>query len=751
MQKTLRILLVEDSEDDALLTMREVERGGKKVQFQRLETAEAMKDALKNKMWDIVIADYRLPHFSAPEALQVLKKSGIDLPFIVVSGTIGEETAVEVMKAGAHDYLMKDNLKRLVPTIEREIRELDVRKKRRKAEKALHESEEYLHILMDSIKTGILVIDAVTHKITDANNFALEMIGLEKNKVIGKICHKFICEAEQGYCPITDLKHEFELSDQLLLTKNNGEIPILKSAVPITRAGKKYLVESFVEITQLKLTERALRDSEERLQIMFQSVSEGIIVTDPKGKLIEANEATVKIQGYDNKNELLGRNILDLVVDINRLRVKKNMEMILATGKSCTIECMLLRKDGSEFIGLFSTSLIKDVSGKPEGLVYVIVDITERKAMEEKLIITDRLASIGELAAGIAHEVNNPLTSVIGFSQLLLEEDMSDDAKNDIKIIYSEAQRAAQVVKNLLTFARKQTSTRHNVSVNSIIEKVLEIRAYEQNLGNIQVITKFTQDSNEIEVDSILLQQVFLNIIINAEYFMIKAHNKGTLIIDTERVGGIIRTTFTDDGIGISKENIKQIFNPFFTTKEVGKGTGLGLSICHGIVSEHGGSINAESKLGEGTTFIVELPCSTKAERDQIDETAVDEIEEYIKAKILIVDDESSIRELLSRVLTEVGHEVDCAENATVAQEKIENKDYDLILLDIKMPGISGIELYERNLGKRQSLANRVLFITGDIMGEEIKEFISRTKAPYLSKPLDIEKLKKVMNRHLSN
>ena len=175
-------------------------------------------------------------------------------------------------------------------------------------------------------------------------------------------------------------------------------------------------------------------------------------------------------------------------------------------------------------------------------------------------------------------------------------------------LVYSEAQRAAGIVRNLLTFARKHSPVKQLSQINNVIEDVLRLRAYEQRVNNIEVSRQFASDLPEVMVDYFQMQQVFLNIIINAEYFMTQAHNRGTLTITTERLDNIVRISFADDGPGISKENLSRIFNPFFTTKEVGKGTGLGLSICHGIVAEHGGSIYARSRLGKGATFVVELP-----------------------------------------------------------------------------------------------------------------------------------------------
>jgi signal transduction histidine kinase len=189
-----------------------------------------------------------------------------------------------------------------------------------------------------------------------------------------------------------------------------------------------------------------------------------------------------------------------------------------------------------------------------------------------------------------------------------MDGDVPDDIKEDLGTIYSEAQRAASIVKNLLTFARKHPPVKQLSQVNTIIEDVLRLRAYQQKVNNIEVDKQLAANLPEIMVDYFQMQQVFLNIIVNAESAMLEAHGKGKLVITTERVNGITKVTFTDDGHGIARENLGRIFAPFFTTKEAGKGTGLGLSICHGIVTEHGGRIYAKSQIGKGATFVVELP-----------------------------------------------------------------------------------------------------------------------------------------------
>jgi len=269
---------------------------------------------------------------------------------------------------------------------------------------------------------------------------------------------------------------------------------------------------------------------------------------------------------------------------------------------------LLLQDEQLEQVGEIQEELVAELEVLRRRVAELESLEAEHKRAEEQLLITDRLASIGELASGIAHELNNPLTSVIGFSQLLLGKDIPDEVKEDLKIIYSEAKRAAEVMKNLLIFARKHASVKQLVNINSIIEKVLTVRAYEQGVENIQVITHLAPDLPETMADYFQLQQMFLNIIINAEHFMLEAHKRGTLTITTQCVGDNIRASFTDDGPGITKEDLVHLFDPFFTTKEVGEGTGLGLSICHGVITEHNGRIYAESEPGKGATFVVELP-----------------------------------------------------------------------------------------------------------------------------------------------
>lgn len=388
------------------------------------------------------------------------------------------------------------------------------------------------------------------------------------------------------------------------IKKDGSTFPELIYASAIIRNGEGVGLRGItIDVSKQKFTEKQLEQAAQDWRVTFDSLTDMVCILDNNFRISRVNRAYANVFNKEPQ-ELLGKVCYEL---LNRDCPYQDCphRKTLQTGKSARAEFYepTLRTHVE-----VSTSPIFDENGRVKGTVHIMRDISERKQMEQQLILTDRLASVGELASGVAHELNNPLTSVIGFSQLLMEGEIPNNIKEDLSLINSEAQRAASVVKNLLTFARKHAAVKQPTKINSVIEDVLKLRAYEQKVNNIEVIKKFATDLPEIMVDYFQIQQVFLNLIINAEFFMTEAHKRGLLTITTERNEKFVRISFEDDGPGIPHENLNRIFDPFFTTKEVGKGTGLGLSICHGIITEHGGIIKAESEAGKGATFVIELP-----------------------------------------------------------------------------------------------------------------------------------------------
>jgi two-component system NtrC family sensor kinase len=371
-------------------------------------------------------------------------------------------------------------------------------------------------------------------------------------------------------------------------------------------AGQKLVFCVCRDITERKKTENELRRSEEKFARVWRSSPDPLmLISTINEHIVEVNESFLHMTGF-TLDEVIGKTSIDLnlwtdLEDYDHFLVEN-----INQGQVPNTEVNIRIKSGE----IRYCVVLGELLELPDGLhiLGIIRDITERKKMQDSLLITDRLASIGELTAGIAHELNNPLTSVIGFAEILLEEQLPENIKETVQLMCNEARRTGDVVKNMLTFARRHPLTKEAVDINSIITRVLEMRTYEHNLSNIRVIKQLEENLPYIHADLFKLQQVFFNIIINAEYFMKEAHSGGTLTITTRKTGGHIEVSIADDGPGIKKEAIQHIFDPFYTTKPTGKGTGLGLSICHSVISEHGGRIWVESILGQGATFIMELP-----------------------------------------------------------------------------------------------------------------------------------------------
>jgi len=241
----------------------------------------------------------------------------------------------------------------------------------------------------------------------------------------------------------------------------------------------------------------------------------------------------------------------------------------------------------------------------------------ELESSQGQLLQSAKLAAIGELVSGVAHEVNNPLAAISMYSELLMDEIEDGVAKEHLQIVNAQAERAVAIVENLLSFARKHEPKRSYISMNDSITSTVELRAYDLNLDNIQVVLDLDPDLPRTMTDFRQLQQVFLNLITNAEQALKQAHGRGTITIRTQKSDGVIKISVTDDGPGIPADVLSRIFEPFYTTKDVGKGTGLGLSICHGIIQEHGGQIRVESTEGSGATFTVEMPIVTEGASDE--------------------------------------------------------------------------------------------------------------------------------------
>ncbi len=394
------------------------------------------------------------------------------------------------------------------------------------------------------------------------------------------------------------------------------------------------------------------------------------------------------------------------------------------------------------------------------------------KALEEyqsRLVQSEKLAAIGKLVAGVAHELNNPLTSIMGITEMLIEEITEEETAKLLNQLLRETERSARIVKNLLDFAREQETQKEIVDINEILEETLQSLNSELSGGNINVIKSFSKNLPKAYADPYKLQQVFTNIIINAKQALEEIKHEGIITIHTKFTESlykdidfikkglritdkVIRISINDNGPGIPGDILPRIFDPFFTTKKTGKGSGLGLSVCHGIINEHSGHIWAESKPGKGTTFYIELP---RAKQDillkerktrtkeispiQIPAKSIQGKGENKGKKILIAEDEENIRKILIRYLSRFGYTVKGAPNGKNAIDAILNEDFDLIICDLKMPDVDGYKLFDVIKDIRPKLSKSFIVITGDTVSKRTKTFLEKHHLPFLPKPFNME------------
>jgi PAS domain S-box-containing protein len=398
------------------------------------------------------------------------------------------------------------------------------------------------------------------------------------------------------------------------------------------------------------------------------------------------------------------------------------------------------------------------VEPSPPGSVYIealVRDVSERKKIDDQsrdlyqqLLQAEKMAALGQTISGVAHELNNPLATILSWAERLAEKTQDETIRRGVDVILAEAERSARIVRNLLTFARKRQSTRAMIDLNQVVRETLSLRAYEQRVSNIEVICALASGLPQVFADAHQIQQVLLNLIINAEQAMISANGRGTLVLrtwhDAERDSVVLEVS--DDGPGVATDVQGKIFDPFFTTKEVGKGTGLGLTVAYAIVQEHGGRSRVQSSslapAGDaaaaqgGASFVVELPVSGReGARKPKRNVAAPSMEAVRGAQILLVEDEKALATAVAEALTDAGLQVDHAADGQEALARVRQKTYEAVICDLKMPRVDGMMLYRAIAAATPALARRVIFVTGDVAGTDAERFLDETGCRWLAKP----------------
>src|SRR3954471_13188333 len=479
---------------------------------------------------------------------------------------------------------------------------------------------------------------------------------------------------------------------------------------------------------------------------LFEAVHEGVYIgtIGPKSSsTIAANPHLKLMFGYGGETAATGVGPFDRDRFIDPQARVALLERLRNDGSVNDYLLRLRRADGDAvWVELTARSEPLETSIDIEPAVRVealIRDVSERKKLDDEtrdiyhqLLQAEKMAALGQTISGVAHELNNPLASILSWAERLsTRPGLDDPVRRGLETILGESERAARIVRNLLTFARKRQTTRAMVDINQVVRETLALRAYEQRVTNIIVIDALAAGLPSVFADSHQVQQVLLNLTINAEQAMLSTNGRGVLVVrtwhDAERECVILE--INDDGPGIAEDVQAKIFDPFFTTKEVGKGTGLGLTVAYAIVNEHGGRIRVESRPGAGASFFVELPVSGA----RLPPTPVPRPRQTTgttppqHASVLVVDDEAALASAVCAALQDAGYTVEQASDGEQAWLHVQAHPFDLVICDLKMPRVDGRTFYGKLTSWKPAMAERVIFVTGDVVGTEAEKFLEES------------------------
>lgn len=739
----LRVLMVEDSSADARLIVHELRQTNYALEVTQVETELRFLEELQHNP-DIILCDWNLPQFSAQRAIELLRASSSETPLIVVSGSIGEEAAVESIKQGATDYLLKDRLARLRPSVEQALRQRELRQAERQAREELQASEQRYRDLVEFAPDAIAIFQEL--KVVYVNPAGTHLMGAESPaEVMGQSLQDLLHPddwnlAQTRHAEILSQRKTAPLHRFRVRHRDGSWIIVESCAGPCTYNGKPGVQLLARDVTQRVRDEEALA----RLAVIVESADDAILSTTLEGVITSWNPGAERLLGY-KPQEMIGAHIEQIVPPSQRVAEQQSLASIKQMESVQRYECTRAHKSGRLVDVALTISPMHDSQQVCMGVSMVMRDITERKQLEEQFRQAQKMEAVGRLAGGVAHDFNNLLTVINGYSEILLPDCPPDSMQRSaIAAIRDAGERATGLTSQLLAFSRKTLVEPRLIDLNDLISRAEKL--LRRLIGEDIVLTSaLTPNLGFIKADPSQIDQVVLNLAVNARDAMATG---GRLTFETHAViipssrpgtpafmppGHYVELRVIDTGCGMTEEVCSKIFEPFFTTKGAGLGTGLGLSVVHGIVQQAGGQIFVESTVGVGTTFRLLFPVAAQ-------ETTNEESPSRYGGMggtetILLVEDEAPVREIAYIALRSRGYQVLVASGGKRAMQIAADHQgpIHLLLTDVVMPEMSGRELADELLLRYPSI--KVLFTSGFTDDAVVRHGVHEATQSFLQKP----------------
>jgi len=708
----------------------------------------AVERALEAGGYDLVISDYSLPSFDGLTALSLARELMPSVPFILFSGTIGEEAAIESLRNGATDYVLKQRPERLVTSMRRALREFEDRRRRQQAEEALREREEFFRLISENVTDLIAVVDLDGRRVYNSPSY--EALLGDPAKLLGTDSFEEIHPEDRER--IRRVFREMVASGvgqraEFRFLLKDGTVRYIESQVSAMRDRNGKVTNVIVvsrDVTERKNAEEQIREQ----AALLDKAQDAICVTDMEQRILYWNRSAEALYGW-TAAESLGKYTNELLFKNDSSRQMEALKSLISK-REWKGELHQVTKHGTEIIVESRWTLVHDNEGRPKAILVIDTDITEKKKLEAQFFRSQRLENIGMLASGIAHDLNNVLAPIMMAVPMLRENVIEPADRNMLDMLDRSARRGAELVQQILSFARGVEGEHKLMQLRHLLAD-LEKMIRETFPKSIQLQKNIDPDLRPIHGNPTQIHQVLLNLCVNARDAM---PNGGTLAILAEnarfeepqvrrhagvKAGPFVVLMVVDTGSGIPSELLERIFEPFFTTKEPGKGTGLGLATVRGILKNHGGFVEVKSEVGKGTSFRICLPAA-EPQSSQTTFTKQAELPVGHGELVLVVDDEEAIQQIARATLENFGYRVISANNGAeaLAVYKQHGNEVKAVILDSMMPFMDGAATIRalREIAPRL----RIVGVSGLSVDDEISTGAGGVQA-FLTKPYTAQDL----------